>query len=234
MKALIIDDAPDIVEAIYLAFQIRWPEARLVSTHLGEQGIELLRVEAPDVVILDLGLPDISGFEVLKRMRLFSSVPIIILTVRSDESGIVQGLEWGADDYMVKPFKQLELLARINTVVRRRKPGREDSPLCCGQLQLDLFARHLLYKGKRIGLTPTQCDIVYHLMKNAGRVVSHSSLAKKIWGNDYLGATDSIDLYIRHLQAKLEEDPTWPQLIFGVATTGYRLTLPVEASRLNN
>ena len=120
MRILIIEDDQSIVEAISLALQIIWPDAKLLSTHLGEKGIELLQSENPDVIILDLGLPDISGFEVLKRVRLFSEVPILILTVRSDEADIVKGLEWGADDYVIKPFRQMELLSRIKLVTRRR------------------------------------------------------------------------------------------------------------------
>ena len=119
MKVLIIEDDRDIVDVIKLAFDIRWPDAKIVSTHLGERGIELVEEESPDVVILDLGLVDVSGFDALKRIRMFSNVPVLILTVRAEESDIVRGLEWGADDYMVKPFRQLELLSRIRALVRR-------------------------------------------------------------------------------------------------------------------
>ncbi|MFC1860183.1 response regulator transcription factor [Chloroflexota bacterium] len=115
MKVLIIEDDPEIVEVISLAFQIRWPEVKLVSTNLGEKGVELVESESPDVVILDLGLPDISGYDVLKEIRAFSTVPILILTVRGEETDVVRGLEWGADDYMVKPFRQLELLSLYMT-----------------------------------------------------------------------------------------------------------------------
>ena len=117
MKVLIIDDDPGIVATISVCFQIQWPEAELISTHLGEEGVELVKREAPDVVILDLGLPDISGFEVLKRTRLFSRVPIVILTVRSDEGAMAKGFELGANDYMVKPFRHWELVARLKAQV---------------------------------------------------------------------------------------------------------------------
>jgi DNA-binding response OmpR family regulator len=120
MKILVIEDDQQIVEAITLAFQIRWPEAKLVSTQQGEKGIELVESEKPDIVILDLGLPDINGYDVLKQIRMFSDIPILILTARTEESDIVKGLEWGADDYMIKPFHQLELLSRIKALTRRR------------------------------------------------------------------------------------------------------------------
>src|ERR1035437_10589731 len=135
MKILIIEDDQQIVEAITLAFQIRWPEAKLVSTPQGEKGIELVENEKPEIVILDLGLPDINGFEVLKQIRLFSDIPILILTARTEESDIVKGLEWGADDYMIKPFRQLELLSRIKALTRRTGPVAEDRPLTSGQLR---------------------------------------------------------------------------------------------------
>ncbi|MFQ5759188.1 MAG: response regulator transcription factor, partial [Candidatus Bathyarchaeia archaeon] len=137
MKVLIIEDDQAIVEAITLALQLSWPESKLVSTNLGQRGTELVESENPDVVILDLGLPDTSGFEVLKQIRLFSSVPILILTVRSDEADIVKGLEWGADDYVVKPFRQLELLSRIKLVTRRRGSLAKETPLVCGKLRFE-------------------------------------------------------------------------------------------------
>ncbi|MBN1643866.1 MAG: response regulator, partial [Dehalococcoidales bacterium] len=108
MKVLVIEDDKEIVDAISLAFQIRWPEAKVISTRLGQKGVEFVETEQPDIVILDLGLPDITGFEVLRQIRRFSTVPTIILTVRTEESDVVKGLEWGADDYITKPFRQLE------------------------------------------------------------------------------------------------------------------------------
>ena len=226
MKVLIIEDDREIVETISLTFRMRWPEASLVSTHLGEKGIELTESEAPDIVILDLGLPDINGFEVLKQIRLFSAVPIIILTVMADEADIVKGLEYGADDYVVKPFRQMELLARVKAVIRRQSPSEEEPPLVCGQLQFDPSTRQLLYGEKEISLTATEGDILYCLMEKAGHVVTHSSLAEKIWGVDYAGAADSLKVYIRRLREKLEADPSHPQLILNKPGIGYLLAEP--------
>lgn len=228
MKVLIVEDDRDIVETISLALQIRWPEAKLVSTHLGEKGIELVESESPDIVILDLGLPDISGFEVLKQIRLFSVVPIIILTVRAEEADIVKGLEWGADDYVVKPFSQLELLARVKAQIRGQNRSREES-LVCGPLSFDPSTRQLLYDGKEIALTRTEAHILRHLMNNAGHVVTHSSLAEEVWGEDYPGATDSLKVHIRRLREKLETDPSQPQLILTKAGIGYFLKKPIRS-----
>jgi len=226
MKVLIIEDDQEIVEAISLAFQIRWPEAKLVSTQFGEKGVELIESENPDVVILDLGLTDISGFEVLKQVRFFSAVPIIILTVRSDEADIVKGLEWGADDYMVKPFRQMELLARIKALTRRPSRFVEETPLVCGQLHFDPATRQLFYGEKEISLTPNEGHILHALIENAGRPVTHPELAEAVWGDDYPDAADNLKVHIRRLREKLEADPSHPQLILTKAGIGYILAKP--------
>ncbi len=225
MKVLLIEDDKEIIDAISLAFQIRWPEAKVVSTRLGEKGVELVESEAPDIVILDLGLPDISGFEVLRQIRLFSHVPTIMLTVRQDEADIVKGLEWGADDYITKPFRQLEFLARVKALIRRQSPEEEES-LVCGPLRLDVTSGQLYYDRKEIVLTVTESHILGHLMKNAGRVVTHSSLAEAVWGDDYPGVADSLKVHIRRLREKIEADPSHPQLILTRTGVGYFLAKP--------
>jgi two-component system response regulator VicR len=226
VKILIIEDDQQIVEAITLAFQIRWPEAKLVSTQQGEKGIELVENEKPDIVILDLGLPDISGYDVLKQIRLFSDIPILILTARTEESDIVKGLEWGADDYMIKPFRQLELLSRIKALTRRRANFDNEAPLSLGQLSFNPSTNQLAYHQKEINLTPTEGRILHHLMRNAGQVVTHSSLADAVWGEDYPGAADSLKVYIRRLREKLEVEPQQPQLIVTKAGIGYLMIKP--------
>ena len=226
MKVLIIEDDREIVEVISLAFEIRWPDVKLVSTHLGEKGVELVESENPDVVILDLGLPDISGFDVLKEIRAFSAVPILILTVRGEEADVVKGLEWGADDYMVKPFRQLELLSRIKALTRRASPSGEETPLVCGELSFNHAARQLSYGPREIDLTPTEGTILYQLMRNAGRVVTHSALAEAVWGEDYPDATNALKVYILRLRQKLEVDPRQPKLILTKTGMGYLLAKP--------
>lgn len=205
MKVLIIEDDPQIVEAITLAFQIRWPEAQAITTSRGEKGIDFVESESPDVVILDLGLPDISGFEVLKRIRLFSEVPILILTVMADESDKVKGLEWGADDYVTKPFKQLELLARIKALLRRQGSRNVEQPIICGGFTFDPSNFQLQYRDKQISLTRTEGLIMQHLMRNSGHVVSHASLAEAVWGTDYPDSSQSLKVYIR----RLRENTSW-------------------------
>ncbi len=225
MKVLIIEDDREIVEAISLAFQIRWPEAEVVSTRLGNKGVELVENETPDIVMLDLVLPDINVFEVRRQVLLFSYVPIIILTVRADEPDVVKGLEWGADDYIVKPFRQLEFLARVKALIRRLSPSEEEL-LVCGSLSLDATTGELFYAGKGIALTVTESHILNHLMKNCGHVVTHSSLAEAVWGDDYPGAADSLKVHIRRLREKIEADPSHPQLILAKTGVGYLLAKP--------
>ena len=226
MKVLIIEDDREIIEVISLAFQIRWPEVKLVSTHLGEKGVELVEQENPDFIILDLGLPDTSGFDVLKEVRTFSSVPILILTVRGDETDIVKGLEWGADDYMVKPFRQLELLSRIKALTRRVDRSGAETPLVWGELSFDPSTRQLFYGQKEIELTRTEGYVLHNLMKNAGRVVTYSALAEAVWGEDYPDAANALKVYILRLRQKLEADPSQPKLILNKAGIGYLLAKP--------
>jgi two-component system response regulator VicR len=224
MKILIIEDDKEIVESISLAFEIRWPEAKVVSTHLGRKGTEMVESEEPDVVFLDLGLPDINGFEVLRQIRLFSHVPIIIITVKSDEADVVKGLERGADDYIIKPFRQLELLARVKALIRRHNPQEE--ALEFGPLHLNVATGELEYEGKEIALTLTESRIIGHLMKNTGHVVSHSSLAEAVWETDYPGAADGLKVHIRRLREKVETDPSHPNLILTKSGIGYYLKRP--------
>lgn len=226
MKVLIIEDDPDIVEVVSLAFQIRWPEVEFLSTHLGEKGVELVGNENPDIVILDLGLPDITGFDVLKEVRTFSNVPILILTIRGEESDIVRGLEWGADDYMVKPFKQLELLARIKALTRRTISDDTETPLVVGDLNFNPVTRQLFQGKKEIQLTRTEGSILHHLIKNHGQIVPYSDLAESVWGEEYPDALDSLRVYVRRLREKLEEDPGNPKIITTKASVGYLLENP--------
>lgn len=226
MKVLVIEDDRNIVDVITLAFGIRWPDAAIISTHLGERGIELVREESPDVVILDLGLVDISGYDALKRIRSFSSIPILILTVRSEESDIVRGLEWGADDYMIKPFRQLELLSRIRALVRRTSPLATDSPLVCGELHFNPATRMAQNGDGEVHLTRTEACVLGHLMANVGSVVSHSALAVAVWNEDYPDAASSLKVYVRRLREKLEKNPGDPRMILTRPGIGYSLVKP--------
>jgi two-component system KDP operon response regulator KdpE len=226
MKVLIIEDDREIVEIITLAFEIRWPGVELVNTHLGNKGVELAAAENPDVIILDLGLPDTNGFDVLKEIRTFSDIPVMILTVRGEEADIVKGLEWGADDYMVKPFRQLELLSRVKALTRRGASTVRDTLITIGNLSYNPAIRQLFRNNKEVLLTRTEGTILYQLMRNAGQVVTHTGLAEAVWGDDYPDAVDSLRVYIRRLREKIEETPDNPTMILTKTGVGYMLAKP--------
>ncbi|MHA1972281.1 MAG: response regulator transcription factor [Candidatus Hodarchaeales archaeon] len=224
MKVLIIEDDYRIVEAISLSFQVGWPNTNIISTKLGEEGIVLVEKESPDIVVLDLGLPDIDGFEVLKGIRLFSNVPVIILTVRSDEVDIVKGLEWGADDYLTKPYKQLELLARVKSILKKQNMSRGELHIYCSSFSLDITKRKVMYCGRENFLTNNEAMILRILMINAEHFVSHFSIIQGIWDNSCPGAIEAIRVYIRHLRQKIEPNPNKPQFIL-TKPGGYLFTV---------
>jgi DNA-binding response OmpR family regulator len=226
MKILIIEDDAGIVETMSMIIKIRWPDCNILSTPQGKPGIELIEVEDPDLIFLDLGLPDISGFDVLKQARIFTNTPIIVVTVHSEQADIVRALEMGADDYLVKPFEHLELLARTQAVIRRSHSEVEDVPITIGNLHFGPSFSKLTYEGKDITLTNTEGLLLYHLMKNAGSVLDHTTLAEKIWGDYYPGAVNNIRVIIKHLRNKLEKNPDKPQLIMTKIGTGYYFKKP--------
>ncbi len=193
MKILIIEDSPLVVEAISAALERRWPDLDIVSTGFGEQGIQITDSQSPDVVLLDLGLPDINGFEVLRRIRLFSTVPIVILTANSEESNVVKGLENGADDYVVKSFLQMDLLARIQEIIQRSK--LPDQALVHGQLRLYPVSLRLTVRYQEILISCTESIILGQLMRNAVDAVSYSSLREAIRGTDFPEASNSVKPY---------------------------------------
>jgi len=223
IKILLVEDDPQITEVITVALEVRWPEAKIIRTSLGHDAIAKVETEHPDLVMLDLGLPDVDGLDVLKQIRLFSTVPIIILTARDEESDIVKGLEWGADDYITKPFRQLELLSRAQALMRRYHLISQASMHGYRDLHFDQSGRHL-YVGKRqVVLTSTESTILAHLMRNIGKVVPAYRLADTLWGDSYPGSCEAVRVYIHRLRVKIEEDPSHPRYIHTYPGIGYGL-----------
>ena len=220
MDVLIIEDDYSIIKAISVAFRIGWPDTNISYTRQGEEGINLVVEEKPDVIILDLGLPDVSGFEVLKRIRLFSGVPIIVLTVRSDEQGIVKALDLRADDYIIKPFRQLELLARIKAATRKRLLNKE-LPLDLGGMIFYVAGSKLKYGGSVVHLTNTESQILYHLAFNAGKTITFNSLSQLIWDSYYPGAVGAIRSHIKNLRRKMEVKLNHSRMIMTKPGEGY-------------
>ncbi|TFG45215.1 MAG: response regulator transcription factor [Dehalococcoidia bacterium] len=226
MTVAMIEDDAEIVEAVTMTFKIRWPQATFMSSPSGEEGIALVEKNNPDLVILDLGLPDTSGFTVLKEIRRFSHVPVIILTARSEETDIVRGLELGADEYIVKPFRQMELLARVKAILRRHETSGEELPLTVGGMSIGPSVRDLNLDGRRISLTRTEGIVLSQLMRNVGHPVSHTALAKALWGEEYPGAAESLKVYVRHIREKIEENPSDPKQLLTRVGAGYLLAKP--------
>jgi len=230
MKALIVDDDDGIIQLVSLCLILIWPDVKITWTHLGGEGADLVRSVSPDLVVLDLGLPDMSGFDVLKRIRAFSKVPLIVLTVRNDEVDVVRAFELGADDYVTKPFRQFEFLARVRSAVARFVPGQskgEEVRAAFGDFRFDSSFRKLEYRNKTIDLTSTESVTLRCLLENAGKVVTHKAIAQQIWGHPVPDAVKIIRVYIRHLREKIEADPNNPALIVTKAGEGYLFTRTV-------
>lgn len=215
------------MQAISTCLQLRWPDSNVLSVGEGKKGIELVETESPDVVLLDIGLPDIDGFEVLRQIRFFSDVPILIETVEDQESQRVRGLELGADDYIVKPFSYMELLARVKAVLRRSQmlefKGGEDK-FASGNLTIDFATREVRLRGEVVKLTPTEYNLLYALVRSRGQVVTQRKLMQQVWGKDYIEDTDYLRAYIRRLRDKLQDDP--PRMILTKHGLGYRFVSP--------
>ncbi len=231
LKVLIIEDSRDIVETISLCFELHWPGVEGISTAEGGEGLALTETESPDIVILDLGLPDMDGFDVLKNIRAFSDVPIVILTARGDEIDRVRGLELGADDYITKPFSHMELLARIKAVLRRtRIPELEakEKPFHSPGLTIDFATLTVTVRGYPVKLNPTEYNLLRYLVLNEGAVLTYRVLLEKVWGEEYTDAPEYLNVLVQHLREKLEEDPSNPQFLLSERGVGYKFVKPLE------
>jgi len=227
VNALVVEDAPEVVECITLCVSLRWPQVAVNSTSQGAEGIRLALTEAPDIVILDVGLPDMEGFEVLREIRSFSDVPVAIVTVRGDEVSKVKGLELGADDYIVKPFSHTELLARINALLRRSHMPhlRENGGIVTGKgLHIDLAGRRVFVDGRDVELTSMEWNLLAYLVRNEGRVIPHEVLAERVWCTQYIGRS-AIKMCIRRLRAKLGDNGDSPVTIRSHRGRGYSLVI---------
>ena len=229
MRILVIDDEPDVVESVRLGFTLQWREIDVLGASTGESGLDAIEREHPDLVLLDIGLPDIDGFEVLRQVRAFSDVPVVMLTAHDDSMDKVKGLELGADDYVTKPFNHLELMARVKAVLRRLDmpaPASRAPSFRSRDLEVDFGRQEARLRGERLDLTPTEYKLLYHLVRNAGHVLPHGTLLAKVWGREYVDEVDYIRVYIRRLREKLGDDPQDPTYIRTERGMGYRFVAP--------
>ena len=232
MKVVVIDDSPDVIEVVSLCFQLRWSGTTMVSANEGTKGLELVESESPDVVILDIGLPDIDGFQVIRQIRLFSPVPVIMLTVRGEATDVAKCLELGADDYIVKPFSHIELMARVQTVLRRVQGlsvTTEERPFVSSKLSVDFASNEVMVNGRSVKLSATESKLLHHLIRNEGRLLSHENLLTKVWGETYRDARDLLRVYIQHLRQKLEDSAESPSIIVTEHGMGYKFARPVSS-----
>jgi two-component system KDP operon response regulator KdpE len=221
--ALVIDDEPQMRRLLRVILEANG--YRVFDAATGKEGIVEAAQRKPDVVLLDLGLPDLEGLEVLKRLREWSRVPVIILSVRDREDDKVAALDAGADDYVTKPFNSAELLARLRAALRHVQPQGADAIFRTGNLEVDLSKRLVLKSGTEIRLTPIEYALLRLLVVNAGKVLTHRQLLTEVWGEKAVGQSHYLRVHLAHLREKLELNPSAPELILTEPGVGYRLTL---------
>ena len=226
MRLLLVDDDPEIRTSVRVGFELQWRDVEILEAASGAECLRLVEARRPDLVLLDVGLPDLDGFAVLREMRAFSAVPVIMLTARDEPIDRVRGLEAGADDYVAKPFDHLEVMARVRAVLRRLDvkaptPGR--APYRNGALEVDTAAHEARVSGERVTLTATEWRVLELLVANAGWVVPHERLVARVWGREDPGDLESLRVFVGRLRAKLGDDATAPRYIETVRGLGYRL-----------
>jgi len=228
-KVLVIEDEPVLLET--LAYNLRREGYEVLTASDGRQGVEIARRERPDLVVLDIMLPGIDGFEVCRILRREMTTLILMLTARTDEVDKVVGLEVGADDYVTKPFSMRELLARVKALLRRERIIREElaaeqaggrERLVFGDLTIDIASRTVFLRGEPVSLKPKEYDLLLFLARHRGMVLSRDLILERVWGWDFVGGSRTVDVHIRWLREKLEPDPSSPTRIVTVRGVGYR------------
>jgi DNA-binding response OmpR family regulator len=232
VKILIVDDEQRLLDALSIGFQFQWQEAVVLTAHNGEEGLRLFYDHTPDVVLLDVGMPGMSGFGVLQEIRRVSDVPVIMLTAAGDEMDHVRGLELGADDYLVKPFSRIALMAHIKAVLRRAQlpPPAEALPdFVAGDLAMQFQNHRVTLRGEPVALTPMEYKLLYHLVRNAGRLIPYRALLDRVWGPDSDAMEHHVRVCISKLRAKIEP-PGGPSSIVTERGLGYRFVRRSETA----
>jgi len=219
-RILVIDDDPEIRRMLHVALSAHGYS--LTESSSAREGINQAAIFHPDLVVLDLGLPDLDGMTVIKRLREWTRIPIIVLSVRERESDKISALDAGADDYLTKPFSMGELLARIRVAMRHVARADDEPVLSFPDLTIDLARRMVSLRGQEIKLTPTEYEILKYLALHSGRVVTHGQLLRAVWGPNYQGETHYLRVYIGQLRRKIEADPAQPFYILTESAVGYR------------
>ena len=220
---LVVDDEERM--ARFIRLNLEHDGFQVVEAYRGMQALQQYRDALPDLVLLDVMMPDIDGFEVLSLLREISNVPVIMLTAKGEEDDRVRGLELGADDYITKPFSPRELVSRVRAVLRRTDANATDSPDIIevdDHLKLDFSKREIWLDGELVKLRPTEYRLLYHLVKNAGWVLTYDQILSRVWGYEYRDEPHYVRLYINYLRQKIEKDPSNPRYILTERGVGYR------------
>lgn len=219
-EILVIDDEPQIRKLLSIVLES--DGYKVISASTGLDGISLAASNQPDLILLDIGLPDRNGLEILKDLRQWYRKPIVILSVQNHEEDIVGALDNGADDYITKPFRTGELLARIRTSIRRQSKSNGNSKVVAGNIIIDFEARTVFYNGTNLKLTATEYNLLSLFVRNEGKVLTHGFLLKEIWGPGYQTETQYLRVFVGQLRKKIEEDPNQPKHILTESGVGYR------------
>ncbi len=222
-RILVVDDELSIIK--FLRVNLEAKGYKVLAAMDGAEALQTFEMELPDLVILDIMMPKMDGFEVCRRLREWSQVPIIMLSARGDENDKVKCLDLGADDYITKPFGASELIARVRAVLRRTEAAATvptQHSFTSGDLQISFAQRRVTVAGKEVKLTPTEYSLLQEFALNAGKVLTHTHLLNKVWGPEYREDTQYLHVFVRRLRAKLEPDPTNPKYITTVSGVGYQ------------
>jgi two-component system KDP operon response regulator KdpE len=224
---LVVDDEAQIRRFLRISLEANGYHVN--EAHTGQDAITKTAQLRPDLVILDIGLPDMDGLEVLRRLREWTKTPVIMLSVRDSDRDKVSALDAGADDYLTKPFSIDELMARIRVAQRHAQPDPEEQVFTSGPLQVDLTRRLVTVQGEPVKLTPTEYALLRLLIQHAGRVLTHRQILREVWGPEYINETHYLRVYFAQLRQKIEDDPALPQIILTEPGVGYRLAVSAES-----
>jgi len=229
---LVVDDEPQIRKLLELTLEPNGYRAKFASN--GNDGIVMAASEHPDLIILDLGLPDLDGLSVLRRIREWATIPVIILSVRNSENDIISCLNAGADDYLIKPFRTGELLARIRTALRHRPTVQEKETFTAGDISVDLSSRTVRKGGEPVKLTATEYSLLSLFIRNAGRVLTHRFILEQVWGPNFADEAQYTRVYVGQLRKKLEDDPANPRFLLTESGIGYRLSVDEPDGKMDS
>lgn len=228
MKILVVDDDDNILRAVSIGLQFQWQDAEVITARDGDSALKIFFDQAPDIILLDINLPLLSGFSVLQEIRRVSEVPVILLTARTDDVDLVRGLSLGASDYVTKPFGHLALLARIKAVMRRTALAPTHgarAEVIAGDLKVDFESRSVTVGDERVTLTPLEYRLLYHLVRNPEKLMTHEALVSRVWGPEHSATSHQLKVFISRLRAKIER-PGRPPLIQTEHGLGYRFVQP--------